>query len=139
MRHNAGSHPSPAENAMKFLLMIYTDPELMNALPEGEFDRLMRGCLNKADELRAAGVLLDSQQLEEPVSARSVRTRNGSTTVIDGPFAEAKEVFAGFNLIEAANIEEAVEVAHQFPWSRFGSIEVRPVRDMETVRERVGA
>lgn len=124
---------------MKFMLMIYTDPALMAELPAGEFDRLMKGCLHKADELRAAGILLDAQQLEEPVTARSVRTRNGNTHVLDGPFAEAKEVFAGFNLIEAANIEEAVEVAHQFPWSRFGSIEVRPVRDMEMVRERVGA
>lgn len=124
---------------MKFLLMVYTDPVLLDALPEGEFDRLMKGCLVKADELRDAGVLLDSQQLELPSTARSVRTRNGSTHVVDGPFAEAKEVFAGFNLIEAANIEEAVAVAHAFPWSRFGSIEVRPVRDLNLVRERVGA
>lgn len=124
---------------MKFLLMIYTDPVLMNALPEGEFERLMRDCLAKADALRAQGVLLDSQQLEEPVTARSVRTRNGSTAVIDGPFAEAKEVFAGFNLIEAANMDEALRIAHSFPWSRTGSIEVRPVRDLETVRQRVGA
>lgn len=124
---------------MKFLLMVYTDPALMDALPQGEFDRLMKGCLEKADELRAAGVLLDSQQLEEPVTARSLRTRNGSTSVVDGPFAEAKEVFAGFNLIEAADIAEAVRIAHLFPWSRFGSIEVRPVRDMNAVRERVRA
>ncbi|GAA5082740.1 YciI family protein [Lysobacter panacisoli] len=124
---------------MKFLLMVYTDPVLMDALPEGEFERLMRGCLQKADELRAAGVLLDSQQLEEPTAARSLRTRNGSTAVLDGPFAEAKEVFAGFNLIEAADIEEAVRIAHSFPWSRTGSIEVRPVRDMDAVRVRVGA
>lgn len=124
---------------MKFLLMVYTDPVLMDALPEGEYERLMRGCLQKADELRAAGVLLDSQQLEEPVTARSLRTRNGSTAVLDGPFAEAKEVFAGFNLIEAADIDEAVRIAHSFPWSRTGSIEVRPVRDLDSVRVRVGA
>lgn len=124
---------------MKFLLMVYTDTVLLDALPESEYDRLMKGCIEKADELRAAGVLLDAQQLELPSTARSVRTRNGSTHVVDGPFAEAKEVFAGFNLIEAASIEDAVEVAHAFPWSRFGSIEVRPVRDMNAVRERVGA
>ncbi len=124
---------------MKFLLMVYTDPVLMDALPEGEFDRLMKGCLEKADELRAAGVLLDAQQLEAPAAARSLRTRNGSTSVLDGPFAEAKEVFAGFNLIEAPDIAEAVRIAHLFPWSRLGSIEVRPVRDMNAVRERVGA
>ena len=124
---------------MKFLLMVYTDPVLLDALPEGEFDRLMKGCLHKADELRAAGVLLDSQQLELPSSARSVRTRNGNTHIVDGPFAEAKEVFAGFNLIEAPDIEEAVRIANSFPWTRTGSIEVRPVRDMDAVRVRVGA
>jgi hypothetical protein len=124
---------------VKFLLMVYTDPKLMDALPEGEFDRMMRGCLHKADELRACGTLLDAQQLEAPVTAKSLRARNGNTTIFDGPFAEAKEVFAGFNLIEARDIEEALEIAHSFPWIRVGSIEVRPVRDMEAVRERVGA
>jgi hypothetical protein len=124
---------------MKFLLMIYTDQNLLDALPEGEYDRLMKGCIEKADDLREAGVLLDSQQLEVPATARSVRTRGGNTHVFDGPFAEAKEVFAGFNLIEAPDIERAVEIAHAFPWSRFGSIEVRPVRDFNAVRERVGA
>lgn len=123
---------------MKFLLMVYIDPALMDALPEGEYDRMMRGCLQKADELRACGTLLDAQQLEEPVSARSVRTRSGSTTVFDGPFAETKEMFAGFNLIEAKDMDDAVRIAHSFPWIRVGSIEVRPVRDMDAVRERVG-
>ena len=124
---------------MKFLLMIYTDQALLDALPEGEYDRLMKECIEKADALREAGVLLDSQQLELPATARSVRTRGGNTQVYDGPFAEAKEVFAGFNLIQAPDIERAVEIAHSFPWSRFGSIEVRPVRDFNAVRERVGA
>ena len=124
---------------MKFLLMIYTDQALLDALPEGEYDRLMKDCIEKADALRERGVLLDSQQLEVPSTARSIRARNGSTHVFDGPFAEAKEVFAGFNLIEAPEIDTAVDIAHSFPWSRFGSIEVLPVRDFNAVRERVGA
>ena len=86
---------------MQFLMMIYTDAQLMDALPEGEFDTLMRGCLAHADELRDDGQLLDSQQLEAPATARSVRVRNGRTTIVDGPFAETKEMLAGFNLIEA--------------------------------------
>ena len=124
---------------MKFLLMIYTDQAWLDVLLEGEYDRLMKDCIEKADALRERGVLLDSQQLEVPSTARSIRARNGSTHVFDGPFAEAKEVFAGFNLIEAPDIETAVDIAHSFPWSRFGSIEVRPVRDFNAVRERVGA
>lgn len=124
---------------MKFLVMIYTDDGLMDALPEGEFEHLMRGCFAKADALKDAGCLIDSQQLEAPAEARSVRVREGRTRVVDGPFAETKEYLAGFNLIEAADMDEALRVAQQFPWSRTGCIEVRPVRDMAAVRRRVGA
>jgi hypothetical protein len=124
---------------MKFLMMIYTDETLLDALPPGEFDRLMRECLQHADELRAEGKLLDSQQLDVPRTARSIRKRGEKVAVLDGPFAETKEILGGFNLIEAADLDEAVRIAESFPWTRTGSIEVRPVRDMEQVRERVGA
>ena len=124
---------------MKFLMLIYNDDTLLNALPEGEFDRMMRGCLTHADELRAEGCLLDSQQLEPPAQAKSLRMRDSKMNVIDGPFAEAKEYLGGFNLIEAADIDEALRIAMAFPWSRTGRIEVRPVRDLDAVRRRVGA
>lgn len=123
---------------MKFLLMVYTDPALLEALPEGEFESMMRGCLQHADDMQASGKLLDFQQLELPSTARSVRTRGGKVAITDGPFAEAKEVFAGFNLIEAESMDEAVRIAQEFPWTRTGSIEVRPVRDIGEVRRRVG-
>lgn len=124
---------------MKFLMMIYTDDTLLQELPEGSFDTMMRGCFEHADELRADGHLLDSQQLEHAVTAKSVRVRNQRTSVVDGPFTETKEYLAGFNLIEAENIDEAVRIASEFPWARTGCIEVRPIRDMDMVRRRVGA
>ncbi|MFT4257109.1 MAG: YciI family protein [Pseudoxanthomonas sp.] len=124
---------------MQFLLLVYPDPELIEALPAAEYDRLMRGCLDHAEALKAQGCLLGSQQLEPVARARTVRVREGRSTVLDGPFAETKEVLAGFNLIEAADIDEAVRIAHEFPWIRFGSIEVRPVHDMQAERRRVGA
>ncbi|HXD35455.1 MAG TPA: YciI family protein [Rhodanobacter sp.] len=124
---------------MKYLVMIYCDDSLLDALPEGEFDRRMKSCLGKADALHAQGQLLDSQQLEAPVTARTVRVREGRTSVVDGPFAETKEYLGGFNLIEAADMDEAVRIAESFPWSRTGAIEIRPVRDMDAVRRRVGA
>ncbi len=124
---------------MQYLLLIYTDPELMATLPSAEYDRLMHGCIAHADELREGGCLLDSQQLEAPEQARTVRVREGAARVTDGPFAETKELLAGFNLIEADSLEDAVRIAHEFPWTRFGSIEVRPVRDFDAVRRRVGA
>lgn len=127
-----------AETAMKFLVMIYNDDSLLDALPVGEADSMMRGCLAHADELRGDGVLVDSQQLESPKTAKTVRIRNGRTSVLDGPFAETKEYLGGFNLIEADSMEDAVRIASEFPWANTGCIEVRPVRDMNAVRRRVG-
>jgi hypothetical protein len=124
---------------MKFLVMIYNDDTLLEALPEGEFDTMMHGCFVHADELRAEGHLLDSMQLEAPTQAKSLRMRDNKMSVMDGPFAEAKEYLGGFNLIEAADMDEAVRIASEFPWARTGRIEVRPVRDIDAVRRRVGA
>ena len=124
---------------MQFLPLIHIDPALLAALPQHEYDRLMRGCFEKADALRDGGCLLGSQQLEDPAGARTLRVRDGLARVTDGPFAETREFLAGFNLIEAGSMDEALEIARQFPWARFGSIEVRPVRDMQAVREHVGA
>ncbi len=123
---------------MKFLVMIYNDGKLLGDLPPSEFDSMMRGCIAHADELKAQGTLLDSQQLEEPSTAASIRVRNGRTTVMDGPYAETKEFLAGFNLIEAKDMDEAVRIAREFPWARTGCVEIRPVRDMSDVRRRVG-
>ncbi len=123
---------------MQYLLLVYTDDTLLESLPAAEYDRLMRGCLSHADELKEAGTLVDCQQLEPARTARSLRVRNGQSTITDGPFAETKEVLAGFNLIEADSLEDAVRIAHEFPWSRFGCIEVRPVHDMAQERRRVG-
>jgi hypothetical protein len=124
---------------MQFLTLIYTDPERLADLPDEEYDRLMRGCFEKADALRECGSLLGSQQLESHEAARTLRVRDGISRVTDGPFAETREILAGFNLIEAESPEDAMRIAQEFPWARFGSIEVRPVRDMQAVRDRVGA
>ena len=124
---------------MQFLMLVYTDNTLMDTVPGEQYETMMRGCLEHADELRAEGKLLGSQQLEAAATARTIRTRNGRTAIFDGPFAETKEMLAGFNILEADSFEEAVRIAAEFPWSQTGSIEVRPIRDMDAVRRRVGA
>ncbi len=121
------------------MLVIYNDPKLYDALPKAETDGMMRDCLAHADDLRRGGCLQESQMLEDAAKAKSVRIRNGRTKVTDGPFSEAKEVLGGFNLIEARDMDEAVQIASEFPWARTGCVEVRPVRDIATVRRRVGA
>jgi len=124
---------------MKYLLLIYNDDTLLDALPPGEADTMMRGCLLHADELREQGKLIESQQLEAPATAKTVRMRGGRLSVVDGPFAETKEMLGGFNLIEADSLDEAVRIASEFPWARTGCVEVRPVVDIGAVRRRVGA
>lgn len=119
------------------MLVIYSDTTLYDALPRAEADGMMRQCLAHADELRRDGHLTESQMLEGAETAKSVRIRGGRTKVTDGPFSEAKEVLGGFNLIEARDMDEAVEIAAQFPWARTGCVEIRPVRDIEAVRQRV--
>ncbi|HEX8905457.1 MAG TPA: YciI family protein [Longimicrobiaceae bacterium] len=124
---------------MKFVVLIYNDPDLLGALPQPEFDTTMRGCIAHADGLRREGRLLESRMLTDPGTARSIRVRNGRMTTMDGPFAEAKEVLGGFNLIEARDMDEAVEIASHFPWAQTGCVEVRAVEDFDAVRRRVGA
>jgi len=119
------------------MLLIYNDNALLDAMPPNEFDATMRDCLTHADELRQEGHLLESQMLESPTTAKSVRIRNGRLTTVDGPFAEAKEVLGGFDLIEATDMAEAVRIASQFPWARTGCVEVRPLKDIATVRKQV--
>ena len=121
------------------MLLIYNDPTLLQQMPATEFDSKMHDCIEHADELRTDGYLLDSHQLEEPATAKSLRIRKGRQTITDGPFSESKEVLGGFNLIEAENMDEALKIAAEFPWAGTGSVEGRPVRDIGAVRRRVGA
>jgi hypothetical protein len=122
---------------MRFMLLIYNDSALMDALHAGEADAMMRECLAHADELKRDGQLIESRMLEGKESARSVRIRKGRLSATDGPFSETKEVLGGFNLIEADDMDEAVRIAAQFPWASTGCVEVRPVRDIDEVRRRV--
>ena len=120
-------------------MLFRSDAELMDKLPEAEFATEMRDCLAHSDALMEQGKVLGFQQLQPAATARTVRVRNGRAAVLDGPFAETKEMLAGFNLVEADSMDEAVRMAHELPWTAFGAIEVRPVGDFEAMRQRVGA
>ena len=123
---------------MKFMLLIYIEPLLMDALPPGTTDQMLRECFAHTEVLEREGVLLESQMLGPAAAAKSLRVRKGRSYATDGPFAEAKEVLGGFNLIEAADMEEALRIASEFPWTAVGCVEVRPVEELDDVRRRVG-
>ncbi|MEO5686975.1 MAG: YciI family protein [Burkholderiaceae bacterium] len=124
---------------MQYLLLVYTDAELLDKLPAEDFNTEMRACLQQADAHKEQGKVLGFQQLQPAATARTVRSRNGRAAVLDGPFAETKEMLAGFTLVEAESMEDAVRMAQELPWIKYGSVEVRPVSDIAQMRARVGA
>jgi hypothetical protein len=87
-------------------------------------------CMAYDQTLRKAGQCLASEALQPVRTAATVRVRDRKVSILDGPFTEAKECLAGFYLIEAANLDEAIQIAAQMPPARVGSIEVRPVREL---------
>jgi hypothetical protein len=109
---------------MKYLCLVYLEGQKLRAVPDTE-------CAACGDGLRKAGVLLAAEPLHPVETATTVRVRNGQLSVTDGPFAETKEQLAGFYLIEARDLNEAIQVASKIPPAREGSIEVRPVRELE--------
>ena len=111
---------------MQYLLLVYTDPELLKELPAEEYDRLMRGCLCHADELKAEGKLLMSQQLQPVHAARAVRVRDGKSRVTDGPFAETKEFVGGITVIDVTDLDAALAWAGKVAQATGLAVEVRP-------------
>src|ERR1700688_4619999 len=87
-------------------------------------------CMAYDQALRDAGKCLASEALQPARTAAVVRVRNGKASVTDGPFAETKELLAGFYLIDAADLNNAIRIASQIPPARVGTIEVRPVREL---------
>ncbi len=109
---------------MKYLCLVYLEGEKLHAVP----DRECKAC---GDGFRASGLLVAAEALEPIETATTVRMRNGKLSVTDGPFAETKEQLAGFYLIEARDLNEAIQVAAKIPPAREGSVEVRPVRELD--------
>jgi hypothetical protein len=114
---------------MKYLCLAYEEQRVLDDLTHTEWEALREETLTYVESLRASGRLIDTQPLQSAATAATVRVRNGKVAVTDGPYAETKEQIGGYFLIEAANLDEAVRVAAQWPSARFGTIEVRPLED----------
>jgi len=117
---------------MKYLCLVYYDERIMKGMSQAEWDALNNECIANGDSLRESGHYLDGAPLLTTDHAATVRVRNGAATVTDGPFAETKEQLAGFYLLEAHDRDEALRLAAKIPPARYGSIEVRPVRELRT-------
>jgi hypothetical protein len=106
---------------MKYLCLVYGEEKNIQTMDDHE-------CLAFDQGLRDSGRCIASEALQPIETATTVRVRNGKVSVSDGPFAETKEALAGFYLVEARDLNEAIQLASKIPPARVGSIEVRPVR-----------
>jgi hypothetical protein len=111
---------------MKYLCLVYLEPDKLHAVPDRE-------CAACGQGLREKGVLVAAEALQPIETATTVRVRNGKMLVTDGPFAETKEQLAGFYLVDAHDLNEAIQIASKIPPAREGSVEVRPVRELNPV------
>jgi hypothetical protein len=109
---------------VKYLCLVYGDEQQLATIKDSE-------CMGWGDTLRKSGHYLAAEALQPVKTAATVKVRNGKPVVTDGPFTEAKEFLAGFYLIEAKDLDEAVQLASQIPPARVGAIEVRPVRQLQ--------
>ncbi len=111
---------------MQYMLLIYDDPQNWATMAEEERNEVMGEYFTYTEGLRNAGAFVAGEALQPTETAKSVRLRDGEELVTDGPFAETKEVFGGFYLVDVESEEEALDWAAKIPSARFGTIEVRP-------------
>jgi hypothetical protein len=118
------------ELRMKYLCLVYGEEKEIGAMADDD-------CMAYDQALRNAGQCIASEALQPVRTATTVRVRAGKVSIRDGPFTETKEVLAGFYLIDAADLNDAIQIASKMPPALLGSIEVRPVRELtSTTGER---
>jgi hypothetical protein len=109
---------------MKYLLLVYSEEKKLAAVADSE-------CLANSEHLQQGGHYVAAEALQPVRTAATVRVRSGKLSVTDGPFAETKEQLAGFYLVDAKDLNEAIQLAAKIPPARVGSIEVRPIRELQ--------
>ncbi len=116
---------------MKYLCLIYDDESKWATMPKEQADALMGEYFAFTQGIRTSGHYLAGEALQPVQTATTVRVRNGKISTTDGPFAETKEQLGGFYMIEAKDLNDAIQVASRIPSAKVGSVEVRPVQVFE--------
>lgn len=123
---------------MKYLCLVYCDEHEFNRLSPSEWQALNERCVECVASLQNSGHFIAGDALHPVATATSVRLRDGKVLITDGPFAETKEQLAGYYLLEARDLNEALLLAQKIPAASMGGIEVRPVRTLDpTIDERI--
>jgi hypothetical protein len=116
---------------MKYLCLIYDEEKKLASMPQSESDAFMGEYFAFTEGIRKSGHYIGGEALQPVQTATTVRSRNGKVSTTDGPFAETKEQLGGFYLINAKDLNEAIQVATKIPSVRLGSVEVRPVVEFD--------
>ena len=114
---------------MKYLCLIYDEEKKLQGMSKTEMDALMGEYFAFTTDIQKSGHLLGGNDLQPVANATTVRVRNGKVSSTDGPFAETKEQLGGYYLIEAKDLNEAIQVASRIPSAKLGAVEVRPVQE----------
>jgi hypothetical protein len=120
---------------MRYLCLIYENEKEFEAIPPAEGEAIMNEYFTFTEDIRRNGKLVAGEALQPTSTATTIRVRNGKVSTTDGPFAETKEQLGGFYLIEAKDLNDAIQVASRIPSARFGAIEVRPIMDFSKAEE----
>ena len=113
---------------MKYLCLIYGDESSWGTRTNEQMAAMTTEYMAFTDDVRKSGQLLGGEALQPTSAATTVRVRNGKVSTTDGPFAETKEQLGGFYLVEAKDLNDAIQVASRIPGAKHGSVEVRPIR-----------
>ncbi len=114
---------------MKYACLVYESEKTRAAMSKSELDSRLEEYFAFNEEIRKSGHYVAGDSLQPIQTAVTVRVRDGKVSTTDGPFAETKEQLGGFYLINASDLNEAIQVASRIPSARLGSIEVRPIRE----------
>jgi hypothetical protein len=120
---------------MKYMLLVHHDEEVFAKLSEIKQKQMLEESVQLTHKLHADGQYLSASPLQPAATATIVRVRDGKPLVTDGPFIETREQIAGYFLIEAKNLEEAIAIAKRVPGAQIGTVEVRPVKEITGLPE----
>ena len=122
---------------MKYLCLICAE-KVMEQMPEADAEKHFAEYAEFTEAIRRSGHYLGCNRLEPPRAATTIRVRNGKVSTTDGPFVETKEQLGGYYVIEAKDLNEAIQVASRIPGARFGCVEVRPIAEDEQTLRALG-
>ena len=120
---------------MKYLLLVHHNEESFNQISEDKRKEMLAESIRLCHQLHGSGQYVHASPLQPAATGTVVRVRDGKEMVTDGPFVETKEQLAGYFLIHAEDVDEAVRIATRVPGARIGTVEVRPLREITGLPE----